>query len=390
MLFDIAAGADAPGARARLAVRENGRVLLRLTCSIRGCSVTLPRHNEIGDTRHISTGPCWEPRSLVSTLQQLLFLQSARANELVGFGAVYLNGRRTLCANAIVPPSSQLRVHLDPKLVKMPSHISVIHEDEEYLVCDKPAGLPVHATIDNFHQNVVTHLSAQLRTSLLVTSRLDAPTSGLLLLAKTKAWQSEFNKQLRERTVTKDYKALVEPRTSDLRTYCNSCLAHPQLPRHLLHWMDATSREPKRMSGTPLPGWQQCESELLHVRTVLARGLQTKAHCAIRLYELTLRLHTGRTHQLRAQLAFQGYPILGDTLYGARKLDSLFEVGYEKSPPEAVLHASSQQAVGCHPHISPRSTLNVALPTTTPKVKWAIFAAASVTVANQLGCTHIG
>jgi len=377
----FAATADDPGVRTHLMVREDGRIEARLLVPLHGCSVTLQHHGQKGDTRHINTGPAWEPRQLDATLQHLLSLDKARARAAVDFGAVYLDGHRAMRADEVVLPDAYLRVHLEPKEVAMPSTFEVVRETDEYVVCNKPAGVPIHGTIDNLHQNVLSGMARQLGIELLVTSRLDVPTSGLLVLAKTRAWQAHFNELLRERKVVKDYVALVHPRAADIVTgsavtgSASSSSRSPPLPQQLLpkqpqlqralvHWMDGKSREPKQMRAEPLPGWQRCECELLHARAVCAlpavlehgvesdRGMCGVARVAgsgvagvacsggcgharsgrygrtavldgVWLYELQLRLHTGRTHQLRAQLAFEGYPIVGDVLYGAPPLDGL-------------------------------------------------------------------
>ena len=375
------ATADNPGVRTHLMVREDGRIEARLLVPLHGCSVTLQHHGQKGDTRHIKTGPAWEPRQLDATLQRLLSLDEARARATVDFGAVYLDGHRAMRADEVVLPDAYLRVHLEPKEVAMPSSLEVVCETDEFVVCNKPAGVPIHGTIDNLHQNVLSGMARQLGIELLVTSRLDMPTSGLLVLAKTRAWQAHFNELLRERKVVKDYVALVHPRAADIVTgsavtgSASSSSRSPPLPQQLLrkqpqlqralvHWMDGKSREPKQMRAEPLPGWQRCECELLHARAVCAlpamlehgvesdrsmcgvarvacigvagvacsggcgharcgRYGRTAALDGVWLYELQLRLHTGRTHQLRAQLAFEGYPIVGDVLYGAPPLDGL-------------------------------------------------------------------
>ena len=392
------ATADNPGVRTHLMVREDGRIEARLLVPLHGCSVTLQHHGQKGDTRHIKTGPAWEPRQLDATLQRLLSLDEARARATVDFGAVYLDGHRAMRADEVVLPDAYLRVHLEPKEVAMPSSLEVVCETDEFVVCNKPAGVPIHGTIDNLHQNVLSGMARQLGIELLVTSRLDMPTSGLLVLAKTRAWQAHFNELLRERKVVKDYIALVHPRAADIVTGSASSSSsrspplpqqllpkQPQLQRALVHWMDGKSREPKQMRAEPIPGWQRCECELLHARAVCAlpavlehgvesdRGMggvagdacngiagdacngvagvacsggvgaacsggccharsgrygRTAAVDGVWLYELQLRLHTGRTHQLRAQLAFEGYPIVGDVLYGAPPLDGLPNLRY--------------------------------------------------------------
>lgn len=105
-----------------------------------------------------------------------------------------------------------------------------------------------------------------------------------------------MNKQLREHKVVKEYVALVAPCAS------GSQCRPPQLPRKLRHYMDCNSREPKQVSRCEKAGWRLCESEVLHVRGVSSTPVDGLRHC-LRLYEVRLRLLTGRTHQIRAQVS---------------------------------------------------------------------------------------
>ena len=381
-------------ATVRLTTREDGRVELRLSVTLFGCVATLRSHGRgPGDTRHITTGAEWRPRPLHAALALLLGLEETRARKLVQFGAIYLGGERAASPELLVEHGVYLRAHLDPKQaaslprtvlgppplhpsarsisasfpceqVAMPSHIPVLVETAHFVACDKPAGVPVHGTIDNRHQNVASALSAQLgvgegvnstssAAELLVTSRLDVPTSGVLVLAKTREFLQHFNLLMRTRQIEKRYTALVHARNGRDQACRNRCGSsspsatpspRPQprtpleLPKLMLHWMNSKAREPKELDSEERAGWQRCESEVLQVRAVWAtlpaaglregEGLrevegEPEDGAGIELYEIQLRLLTGRTHQLRAQLSFEGFPIVGDTLYGAPPLSDL-------------------------------------------------------------------
>ena len=73
---------------------------------------------------------------------------------------------------------------------------------------NKPAGIPVHATLDNQVENVLHQLHVALGDSLYVTQRLDTEVSGLIVFAKTQEFQRRFNRLLAERKVTKRYRRL--------------------------------------------------------------------------------------------------------------------------------------------------------------------------------------
>jgi 23S rRNA-/tRNA-specific pseudouridylate synthase len=127
---------------------------------------------------------------------------------------------------------------------------------------------------------------------LFVTQRIDIPVSGLVILAKTPEFQRLFNRFLSERRIEKRYKALVEKPVGEGK---------------YSHFMEQSDRAPKRMSEKNIPNWVSCELTVHSCRAVSD------------LYECEVELHTGRTHQIRAQLSFLGASIVGDFLYRAKK-----------------------------------------------------------------------
>lgn len=214
------------------------------------------------------------------------------ADALLAFGAVYRN-RRRLLADAPVTAGDYLRVHTRPRRfpardVDWPSR--VVAETEGYLVVDKPAGVPVHATLDNARENVSACLGALRGERLLVTQRLDVTTSGLLVLARTVELQRRFNRWLAARLVDKCYRAVT--------------LAAPPVGEHV-HFMLPSSRAPRTVIAEPGTGSLECR-----LRVERVAPLRDGA------FEVELRLLTGRTHQIRAQLAALGAPLRGDAMYG--------------------------------------------------------------------------
>ena len=82
-----------------------------------------------------------------------------------------------------MPAGSQLRVHLQLKQHALPEKLTIVECAEEFVVCCKPSGVPVHPTVDSLQQNLLWAAAAQLRMRLLPTSRLDEGTSGLVRTA---------------------------------------------------------------------------------------------------------------------------------------------------------------------------------------------------------------
>jgi 23S rRNA pseudouridine955/2504/2580 synthase len=168
----------------------------------------------------------------------------------------------------------------------------VLHEDDELLVIDKPAGVAVHGG-SGVSRGVIEQLRLERPSArfLELVHRLDRETSGVLMLAKKRAALVELHRQLREGQVRKYYLVLVK----------------------------GAWREGKRSVQAPLHKYLLPSGE----RRVGVRAEGMAAHTVFRLQRswkefslLEAELKTGRTHQIRVHLAHVGYPVAGDDKYG--------------------------------------------------------------------------
>ncbi len=184
-------------------------------------------------------------------------------------------------------------VSVDPEAIPL----AVVHEDDDVLVLNKPAGLTVHPAPGHPHGTLVnavlahfpglSGIAGSLRPGIV--HRLDKDTSGLLVIAKTDTAYRSLAAQVRARTVTRIYLALVR---GTVRREAG-VIAAP-IGRHPVHRT--------RMAVVP-------------------HGRHAVTHFEVRerLLGATLiecRLETGRTHQIRVHLLHIGHPILGDPVYG--------------------------------------------------------------------------
>jgi 23S rRNA pseudouridine1911/1915/1917 synthase len=244
------------------------------------------------------------------SLSHLQNLSAAHLRSLIHLGAVYINKKRERNPEAEVKKGEIIRIHLEPKRYpydQLELLKRIIFEDKNFILINKPSGLPVHATLDNFHENLIAALHSAKNQPIFVTHRLDVPTSGLIVLAKNKNFQKLFNQLISDRLIEKTYEATVTQKVS--------------LGKHR-HWMLSSPKAPKLISDSPpssttesqnnskLEKWEECLLEIMNLKSHLP------------YYKLKIKLLTGRTHQIRAQLSHLGAPIIGDEMYGGISSDS--------------------------------------------------------------------
>jgi len=182
--------------------------------------------------------------------------------------------------------------------------LDIIYEDGYLVVVNKPADMIVHPAGKIHSGTLVNALLYHCQDSLSgiggvirpgIVHRLDKDTSGLIVVAKNDLAHLDLSKQMKEHQVTKKYIALVHGNLKD-----NSGIIDAPIGRSL--------KNRKKMAVT-----EEGKS-----REAITQFKVLKRFSGYTLIEATLR--TGRTHQIRVHLAFIGYPIVGDQLYGHKKL----------------------------------------------------------------------
>jgi 23S rRNA pseudouridine1911/1915/1917 synthase len=165
----------------------------------------------------------------------------------------------------------------------MKSCAKEIYEDNHLLVVVKPHGI---ATQPNFHEQMRAG-----RRFLHPVHRLDRVAGGLVLFAKSSKALSRLNELLRHHEIKKTYLARVEGHLQEQEAALNHFHAHESFRA--------------KIAAHPFPG----SKEVLLTYKVLEMDGKTSL--------LEIALHTGRYHQIRAQLSFIGHPIIGDKKYGS-------------------------------------------------------------------------
>lgn len=174
--------------------------------------------------------------------------------------------------------------------------MNIQYEDQELLVVYKPAGLATQSarvTSPDLVSSVTRYLKG---APVYVVHRLDQPVEGLLVLAKTKQAAAGLSKQLQAGTLNKQYYALVYRGAEELPK-------EGILADHL--WKNPQTQKAEIVTQASGKGKQ---AKLQY------RVLAGKDDIAL----LDVRIETGRFHQIRAQLAHAGFPILGDQKYGTQ------------------------------------------------------------------------
>jgi len=265
----------------------------------------------------------------------------SQAKQLIDAGRVLVDGTahrsaRPLRAGARVAVELRAPEPLGIEPEALP--LRVLYEDAHLLAVDKPPGMVVHPAPGARRGTLVNALAHRLGTLAGpgaperpgIVHRLDRDTSGVLLVARTAAALEALARQFRERTVEKRYVAVVRGAVASATGRIDRPIGrHP--------------RERKRMS----------------VRSRRGRAAVTSWTVLERLPGATvvrLAPETGRTHQLRVHLAAAGHPIIGDRVYGTRRVR-------REAWPDAPRQALHAEEIGfTHPATGARVVVRAPLP----------------------------
>jgi len=193
-----------------------------------------------------------------------------------------------------IPPLQKLS--LEPEDIPL----DIVYEDSDLLVVNKKAGMVTHPAVGNpshtlvnallFHCRDLSGINGILRPGIV--HRLDKNTSGLLVVAKNDFAHSSLSRQIRERTLLREYIAII--------------WGHMPVEKGVIEApIGRAKRDRKKMAVTHLKGRESL---------TLYRVLERFDLCEL----LSIRLKTGRTHQIRVHLSYLNHPVLGDPEYGGR------------------------------------------------------------------------
>ncbi|WP_370280303.1 23S rRNA pseudouridine(1911/1915/1917) synthase RluD [Pontibacterium sp.] len=222
----------------------------------------------------------------------------SRLQNWIKDGSITVDGevkrpRDKLLGGENVELSAQLEVIEEHAAQDIP--LNIVYEDDDILVINKPAGLVVHPAAghaDGTLLNALLHHCPEINQvpRAGIVHRLDMDTTGLMVVAKTIQAQTDLVDQLQERTMGREYEAVVN------RVMTGGGTVDEPMGRH--------SKNRQKMAVVGLG-----KEALTHYRVLE----KFRAHTHIRL-----KLETGRTHQIRVHMSYINYPLIGDQLYGGR------------------------------------------------------------------------
>lgn len=231
-------------------------------------------------------------------------LSRSYIQKLLVNGDVTVNDK-TVKPSYRVSAEDAIRLMLPPSVVPdiLPEEIplSILYEDRDVIVVDKPKGMVVHPAPGHYEGTLVNALMYHCGSELSgingvlrpgIVHRIDRDTTGSVIACKNDNAHNEIARQLKEHTIVRKYQAIVQGILKE-----EEGTVHTLIGRH--------PADRKKMAVVDRGG----KDAITHYRVLERFSNTTYIEC---------RLETGRTHQIRVHMAYLGHPLLGDLVYGAK------------------------------------------------------------------------
>ena len=266
----------------------------------------------------------------------------ARLQKWIKSGAITVDGNIPRAKDTMIGGEEvEIKVILQDEVLLEPEviELNIVHEDDEIIVVNKPSGLVVHPGAGNSNgtlANALLHHFPKIRVvpRVGIVHRLDKDTTGLLVVAKDIKTHTNLVEQLQQRTVSRNYIALVHGE------FISGGTINDPIGRH--------SVDRKKMTVKPAEG----REAITHYRI-------RKKFTGFTL--LDVRLETGRTHQIRVHMSHHKHPIVGDKVYGRKMNPGKNKVlNVVASFPRQALHAFQLSFI--HPNAKEQVSFEAPIP----------------------------
>ncbi len=181
--------------------------------------------------------------------------------------------------------------------------LDIVFEDEDIIVVNKPKGMVVHPAAGNYTGTLVNALLYHCKGNLSgingvlrpgIVHRIDKNTSGLLVVAKTDLAHKSLSEQIKEHSMTREYRAVIYGHLKDNEGIVDAPIGRSSIDRKKMCVTDKNSK-----------------SAVTHYEVIEEFRDYSYIRCV---------LETGRTHQIRVHMSYIGHPLAGDEVYGPKKV----------------------------------------------------------------------
>jgi 23S rRNA pseudouridine1911/1915/1917 synthase len=194
------------------------------------------------------------------------------------------------------------------KILPAKIKLEIVHEDNDILIVNKPAGMVVHPGAGNYKKTLVNALIHKYKNKLSningttrpgIVHRIDKETSGLLVIAKNNKAHSNLGKQFSDHTIQRTYQALAWGVLRPLNGKIETLIGRSRKNRQLMSVAEITGKK-----------------SITNYKTLKVFNIKDIPKISF----VECQLETGRTHQIRVHMAYMGNSLLGDQQYGKKNL----------------------------------------------------------------------